>query len=64
MIQNFGIYRKPTQYEGVYTYEAPEGTHWESFGVNYGKIIWGGVDLMNPYVIVDDKDEDFSKEDI
>lgn len=54
---NFEKYRKPTQYEGVYRYEAPEGKHWESFGTNYGKIIWGGVDLMNPYVIVDDKDE-------
>lgn len=57
MIPNFEKYRKPTQYEGVYRYEAPEGKHWESFGTNYGKIIWGGIDLMNPYVIVDDKDE-------
>ena len=64
MIQNFDAYRVATQYEGVFKYIAPEGKHWESFGTNYGKIIWGGVDLMNPYVIVEDKDEDFGKEDI
>lgn len=58
MTQNFEQYRQPTQIEGVYTYTAPEGTHWESFGVNYGTIIWGGVDLMNPYVIVEDKNEE------
>lgn len=57
MIPNFEKYRKPTQYEGVYTYEAPEGKHWESFGNNYGKIIWGGEYLFNPYVIVDDNNE-------
>lgn len=57
MIPIFEKYRKPTQYEGVYTYEAPEGKHWESFGTNYGKIIWGEFELMNPYVIVDDNNE-------
>lgn len=54
---NFAQYRQPTQYDGVYTYTAPEGKHWECCGVKYGKIIYGGVDLLNPYVIVDDKDE-------
>lgn len=57
MIPNFEKYRKPTQYEGVYKYEAPEGKHWESCGVNYGKIIYDGIDLINPYKIVDDKDK-------
>ena len=57
MIQNFEKYRKPTQYQGVYRYEAPEGKHWDSFGVNYGKIIWGGEYLFNPYVLVDDNNE-------
>lgn len=57
MMLNFEKYRKPTQYDGVYKYEAPEGTHWESFGANYGKIIYDGIDLINPYVIVDDKDK-------
>lgn len=57
MIHNFEKYRKPTQYKGVYTYTAPEGKHWESCGVNYGKIIYDGIDLLNPYVLVDDKDK-------
>ena len=57
MIQNFAQYRQPTQIECIYTYTAPEGKHWECFGTNYGKIIWGGVDLLNPYVIVDDNNE-------
>lgn len=57
MTSIFEKYRKPTQYEGVYRYEAPEGKHWESFGANYGKIIWGGIDLINPYILVDDKNE-------
>lgn len=64
MIRNFEQYRQSTPYEGVYKYVAPEGTHWESFGTNYGKIIWGGVDLMNPYVIVEDKNEDIGKKNI
>ena len=57
MMLNFEKYRKSTQYDGVYRYEAPDGKHWESLGTNYGKIIWGGIDLLNPYVIVDNKDE-------
>ena len=57
MMLNFEKYRKPTQYDGVYKYEAPEGKHFESCGVNYGKIIYDGIDLCNPYVIVDDKDK-------
>ena len=57
MMLNFEKYRKPTQIEYLYTYIAPEGKHWESCGVNYGKIIWDGIELMNPYVIVDDKNE-------
>lgn len=54
---NFEKYRQPTQIECIYTYTAPEGTHWECCGVNYGKIIWGGIDLLNPYILVEDKDE-------
>lgn len=57
MMLNFEKYRKPTQYEYLYTYTAPEGKHWESLGTNYGKIIYDGIDLINPYVIVDDKDK-------
>ena len=57
MMLNFEKYRKPTQIEYLYTYTAPEGKHWESCGVNYGKIIYDGIDLMNPYKIVDNKDK-------
>ena len=57
MIPNFAQYRQPTQIEGLYTYTAPEGKHFESCGVNYGKIIYDGINLINPYKIVDDKDE-------
>lgn len=57
MIPNFAQYRQPTQIEGLYTYTAPEGKHWESLGTNYGKIIYDGIDLINPYKIVDDKDK-------
>lgn len=57
MMLNFEKYRKPTHYKDVYRYEAPDGKHWESFGINYGKIIWDGIVLSNPYKIVDDKDE-------
>lgn len=57
MMLNFEKYRKPTQIEYLYTYTAPEGKHWESCGVNYGKIIYDGIDLINPYIIVDDKDK-------
>lgn len=56
MMFNFEKYRKPTQIEYLYTYTAPEGKHFESCGVNYGKIIYDGIDLLNPYKIVDDKD--------
>lgn len=58
---NFEQYRKPTQYEGVYKYEAPNGYHWESCGTNYGKIIWGGLNLYNPYAIVKDDETDVNK---
>ena len=57
MIPNFEQYRQATQYEGVYKYIAPEGMHWECCGTNYGKIIWGEIELRNPYVIVEDKNE-------
>lgn len=57
MTSIFEKYRKPTQYEGVYRYEAPEGKHWESLDTNYGKIIYDGIDLLNPYVLVDDNNE-------
>lgn len=56
---NFAKYRQATQYEGVYKYVAPEGYHWQCFSDNFGTVIWGGIDLMNPYVLV--KDEDYEE---
>lgn len=57
-MESIGMYRTPTQYEGVYKYECKEGYHFESFGTNYGRVIWGGKALENPYVIVKDKEGD------
>lgn len=53
----FEEYRQPTPYDGIFKYVAPEGMHWKCCGTNYGKIIWGGKCLSNPYIIVKDKDE-------
>lgn len=56
---NFAKYREKTQYEGVYKYKAPKGYHWQCMNDNFGKIVWGGKDLMNPYVLV--KDENYEE---
>lgn len=55
-MNSIGMYRQETQYEGVYKYVCPSGYHFESFGVNYGNVIWGGKALDNPYVIVKDEE--------
>ena len=60
-MMKFEKYRKPTQYEGVFKYEAPEGYHWQCMNDNFGKVIWGGINLYNPYVLR--KDEDYEKMD-
>lgn len=61
MMIDFAKYRKETQYEGVYKYEAPEGYHWQCFSDNFGKVVWGGINLYNPYVLV--KDENYEEMD-
>ena len=58
---DFARYRRETQYEGVYKYEAPEGYHWQCMSDNFGKVIWGGVNLYNPYVLA--KDDNYEKMD-
>lgn len=58
---DFARYRKETQYEGVYKYEAPEGYHWQCMSDNFGKVIWGGINLYNPYVLT--KDDNYEKMD-
>ena len=58
-----GLYRQPTQYEGVYKYVAPEGYSFWSFGTCYGNVIWGGKWLDNAYYFKKDKDEDNTDKD-
>lgn len=58
---DFARYRRETQYEGVYKYEAPEGYHWQCMSDNFGKVIWGGINLYNPYVLT--KDDNYEKMD-
>ena len=55
-MMNFEKYRQETPYEGVYKYVAPEGYHWQCMSDDFGKVIWGGINLYNPYVLIKDKD--------
>lgn len=48
---NYENYRESTQYQGVFKYIAPNGYVWESCGTLFGKIIYGGETLNNPYVL-------------
>lgn len=43
--------RKPTKYNGVFEYHAPEGYSFWSEDTNYGKVIWGGPQLTNYYYL-------------
>ena len=61
MMIDFAKYREDTPYEGVYRYKAPEGYHWQCMNDNFGKVIWGGINLYNPYVLR--KDEDYEEMD-
>lgn len=54
IMMNFEKYRQETPYEGVYKYVAPEGYHWQCMSDDFGKVIWGGINLYNPYVLVKD----------
>ena len=44
-------YTKTKLYNNTYKYTAEKGYHFESFGVNYGRVVFGGEDLANMYVI-------------
>lgn len=48
-------------YNGVFKYIAEDGYHFESYGSNYGQIIYGGDELTNHYIIK--KDESNEKMD-
>ncbi len=43
--------RKPTKYDGVFEYHAPEGYSFWSDNTNYGKVIFGGSQLTNYYYL-------------
>lgn len=56
-MNNIGMYRQETQYEGVYKYVAPEGYEFWSCSTNYGNVIWGGKYLDNAYYLKKKDDE-------
>lgn len=43
--------KKPTIYEGVFTYNAPDGYEFWSENTCYGTTIWGGGYLDNHYYL-------------
>ena len=47
--------RKPTSYENIFTYNAPEGYSFWSENHCYGKTIWGGSALSNYYYLKEDE---------
>ena len=47
--------KKPTKYEGVFTYNAPEGYSFWSENTCYGKVIFGGNALTNYYYLKEDE---------
>lgn len=49
-------------YNTVFDYELPMGWHFEAFGTNYGRHIYGEDILTNHYIVK--KDENKSKEDL
>ena len=49
-------YTREQIYDGVFKYIAEKGFHFESYGSNYGQIIYGGDELTNRYILRKDKD--------
>lgn len=43
--------RRPTKYEGVYMYVAPDGYEFWSEDKCYGKVVYGGDCLTNYYYL-------------
>lgn len=43
--------RKPTKYDGVYMYVAPEGYKFWSENTCYGNVVYGGPQLTNYYYL-------------
>ena len=53
---NYGQYRQPTAYNGLYKYVAPEGYHWVCGKDDFGRIVYGGYILENTYSLVKEED--------
>lgn len=50
-----GNYTRREIYNDVYEYKCEDGYHFESYGTNYGKFVYGGEKLTNLYVIKKDE---------
>lgn len=46
-----GKYKRTKLYNNIYEYTCQEGYHFESFGVNYGSVVFGSKDIENSYII-------------
>ena len=43
-------------YPSIFSYRLPDGYHFESYGTDYGNVIFGGEYLDNPYIVKSDED--------
>lgn len=43
-------------YPSIFSYRLPEGFHFESYGNNYGNVVFGAEALDNPYIVKKDED--------
>lgn len=50
--------RRPTKYDGVFEYHAPEGYEFWSENTCYGTIVWGGSELTNYYYLKEKQDKE------
>ena len=53
---DYGQYRQPTAYQGLYKYVAPEGYRWHCNNDSFGKVVYGGFILANTYSLVKEED--------
>lgn len=57
-------YRNDTIYPNVYQYIAPEGMEWWSDNTNFGRVIYGGAELINIYYLKEKTHEDNTEKNI
>lgn len=53
-----GKYTQREIYNTIFEYKCEEGYHFESFGCNYGRTIYGSEKLENHYEIKPDKKDE------